>query len=283
MTPVTVRQWLNRAAAALPGDSPRLDAELLLSRALRRPRSWLFAHSDEPLDDASRRHAEALLARRRDGVPVAHLLGEREFWSLPLAVTADTLIPRPETERLVEQALLRLPVGGAARVLDLGTGSGAIAIAIARERPRASVVASDASGAALAVARANVARLAPGRVELRQGDWFTAVAGRHFDVIVSNPPYIAEGDRHLHRGDLRFEPRSALAAGRDGLDALGRICAGAGAHLEAGGWLIVEHGHGQGGVVRTLFQAAGFSGIETVRDLAGHERVSAGRWRAPGR
>lgn len=278
----SVGQSLREAAARLPGDSPRLDAELLLMHSLGRSGSWLFAHADDLLPPGQRSAFDALLARRCAGEPIAYVLGEREFWSLPLVTTPDTLIPRADTERLVELALAHLPAESPAAVLDLGTGTGAIALAIAIERPAARLIATDASEAALAVARGNIQRLAPGRIETRLGDWFGPVAGLRFDVVVSNPPYIAERDPHLDQGDLRFEPRAALASGPDGLNAIRRILADAPAHLVDGGWLLIEHGHDQGAAVRSLFENAGLTQVETARDLEHRERVTLGQWRKGG-
>lgn len=271
----SLAQALREAAGLLSGDSPRADAELLLAQALGRPRSWLYAHADEPIDAQAAAGFARLLERRRRGEPVAHILGMREFWSLPLTVTADTLIPRPETELLVEQALRQLPPQRPLRVLDLGTGTGAIALALARERPMAQLTAIDADAGALAVAARNGARLAIGNVRFLQGDWFSAVRDEQFDLIVSNPPYIAESDPHLGQGDLRFEPRQALVSGSDGLDALRVIASQALRHLRPGGGVLLEHGHDQGEAVRGLLAAAGLVRISTSVDLEGRERVSA--------
>lgn len=272
----TLAHAIRDAAARLPGDDARLEAELLLAHALQRPRSWFYAHAGDVLDADGSRAFEALLRRRDQGEPVAQIIGHRGFWSLDLAVTADTLIPRPETELLVELALEHLPPEQMGQVLDLGTGTGAIALAIASERPLVDVTAVDASQAALDVARANAADTGL-PLRLLQGDWFAPVAGEVFRMIVSNPPYIAEGDPHLQQGDLRFEPRSALASGPDGLDAIRRITAQAPTHLLPDGWLLIEHGHDQGSAVRGLFTAAGFLRVSTARDLEGRERVTLGR------
>lgn len=272
----TLAHAIRDAAARLPGDDARLEAELLLAHALQRPRSWFYAHAGDVLDAEGSRAFEALLRRRDHGEPVAQIIGHRGFWSLDLAVTADTLIPRPETELLVELALEHLPPEQMGQVLDLGTGSGAIALAIASERPLVDVTAVDASQAALDVARANAADTGL-PLRLLQGDWFAPVAGEVFRMIVSNPPYIAEGDPHLQQGDLRFEPRAALASGPDGLDAIRRITADAPTHLLPDGWLLIEHGHDQGAAVRSLFTAAGFHRVSTARDLEGRERVTLGR------
>ncbi len=272
----TLAQCLRVAASRLPADGARIEAEALLAQALGRPRSWLYAHADEALTPAQAQAFAGLLERRQRGEPVALILGRREFWSLELAVTADTLIPRPETELLVELALARLPARLAARVLDLGTGSGAIALALARERPQAKIWAVDASAPALAVAQKNAARLGLGQVSFLRGHWYSPVRDERFDVIVSNPPYLADDDPHLGQGDLRFEPRSALAAGRDGLDDIRQIAAAAPAHLRPGGWLLVEHGWQQGAAVREIFSAAGLHAVETVKDLEARERVTLG-------
>lgn len=252
-----------------------VDARALLAHALERSPAWLFAHGNDPIDEQSLQRFETLLARRVQGEPVAYLTGRRAFWSFDLMVSADTLIPRPETELLVELALARLPVGAESRVADLGTGSGAIALALARERPQAQVVAVDVSAGALDVARANARELGLRNVEFRQGDWLQPLADEHFDLIVSNPPYIADADPHLDA--LRYEPAPALSSGADGLDAIRIIVQSAPAHLHNGGWLLLEHGWDQGDVVRTLLQAAGFDNVETRRDLEHRDRVTLGR------
>ncbi len=267
-----------RRAVALSGLVPA-DAHVLLAHALGVDRAWLVAHATDPLP---RERSDAFLAlaqRRRDGEPVAYLTGWREFFGLDLAVTPSVLIPRPETETLVEVVLERLPADRKVRVVDLGTGSGAIALAIASQRPLAQVLATDLSDAALDVARGNAARLGLANVRFTQGDWYAALAGESapFDAIAANPPYIAAGDGHLGEGDLRSEPVQALTPGGDGLDALRTIVAGAPARLAPDGWLAVEHGHDQGDDVRALFEAAGLREITVRRDLAGIPRVVAGR------
>ena len=276
-TPITVRGLLAAASAELGGDDSAREVELLLGHALGKDRSWLYAHADDALavDSALRFHA--LLLRRAAGEPIAYILGRREFWSLDLVVTPDVLVPRPETELLVELALQRIPQSAQVDIADLGTGSGAIALAIARERPQARVLATDASAAALAVARANAARLGLGNVEFAQGDWCAALAAHRYDLIVSNPPYIAQADTHLQRGDLRFEPRAALASGADGVDAIRSIVAAAPEHLQLRGWLLFEHGFEQGPAVRELLERSGFQEVWTASDLEGRERVSGGR------
>lgn len=252
------------------------DAEALLAHALDRPRSWLYAHGDDELDEQAAARFGGLVQRRASGEPVAYLTGRRGFWSLELQVTPATLIPRPETELLVEIALAQLPHDRPLRVADLGTGSGAIALALAHERRNAQVVATDASRAALEVARGNASRLGLANVEFRHGDWLAPLAGERFDLIASNPPYIAAADEHLNQGDLRFEPAAALASGADGLDAIRRLASGAVACLAPGGWLLIEHGWRQGAQVRALLQQSGLVEIATRRDLSLHERVSFG-------
>lgn len=274
--PIHLRQALSDATQRL-GD--RIDAEVLLAYALSKPRSWLIAHADDLLSPDHAAAYALLIEQREAGEPVAYITGRRGFWSLDLDVSPATLIPRPETELLVELALERLPVDKACRVLDLGTGSGAIALAIARERPMAEIIATDASGDALAVAQNNARRHHIGNVSFAQGDWFAPLDDRRFDVIVSNPPYIEADDPHLQQGDLRFEPISALASGRDGLDDIRRIVCDASLHLASGGWLLFEHGWQQGEMVRSLLRDAGFVELSTARDLEERDRVSMGRWR----
>lgn len=254
-----------------------LDARWLLLHVLQRNDAWLFAHGRDLLADMQQRSFEALVARREAGEPVAYLTGRRGFWSLDLDVDAAVLIPRPETELLVELALERLPATGAARVADLGTGSGAIALAIAHERPQAQVHGVDSSRAALDVAAGNLRRLGLHNLALHHGDWFAPLAGMRFDLVASNPPYIETGDPHLTQGDLRFEPMQALASGADGLEAIRRIVRDAPAQLGANGWLLLEHGWKQGAAVRALLQAGGFADIATHTDLEGRDRVTLGR------
>ncbi|MEP7044438.1 MAG: peptide chain release factor N(5)-glutamine methyltransferase [Dokdonella sp.] len=269
-----VRQMLARATSRLQGDEARFEVEVLLAHALGRRRAWLFAWPEFEPDSEQVARFEALVEARMRGEPVAYLVGRREFWSLDLDVTPAVLIPRPETELLVELALARIPTDTDFAVADLGTGSGAIALALAHERPRARVLATDASAAALAVARANAQRLGLANLEFAQGDWCNALGDRRFDLIVSNPPYIAASDRHLDEGDLRFEPAAALASGADGLDAIRTIVATAPAHLQARGWLLLEHGWEQAAQVRALLTASACVAISSIRDQAGHERVT---------
>ena len=254
-----------------------VDAEWLLAHVLERPRGWLYAHADDSVDASVRDRFEALVERRAAGEPVAYLTGTRGFWTLDLHVTADTLIPRVETELLVELALARLPANQDCHVADLGTGSGAIALAIASERPRARVVAIDASAAALDVARRNAADLGIRTVDFRQGDWCAALGDATFDLVASNPPYLAEDDAHRTLGDLRHEPEAALVSGGDGLDAIRSIVANVMAHLRPGGWLLLEHGWEQGDAVRALLVDAGFADVATQQDLEDRDRVTLGR------
>jgi len=254
---------------------PPTEARLLVAQALGTDRAWLIAHADDLVDEAQWEAASALLGRRRAGEPVAYILGRREFHGLDLTVTPDVLIPRPETELLVDLALAR--IGDAAwRVLDLGTGSGAIAIAIANAAPAADVWAADASAAALAVAQSNAAQHAP-RVHFVVSDWFAGLRGERFELVVTNPPYVAADDPHLRQGDVRFEPRAALVGGADGLDCIRRLVGEARDHLVPGGWLLLEHGYDQADTVRALLAAAGYTGPASWPDLAGIPRVSGGR------
>jgi release factor glutamine methyltransferase len=273
----TIGERLRRAAAALAGPDARWEAEMLLASALGHERSWLYAHGDDALDAAQDAAFSALIARRAGGEPLAHVLGRRAFWRLDLRVTRDTLVPRPDTECLVELALERIPDEARVDVLDLGTGTGAIALAIALERPAARVVAVDASEAALAVARANAADHDLGRVRFVRSDWFAALAGQAFDVVVANPPYLAEDDPHLALGDLPHEPRAALVSGADGLDDIRRIAHDARAAIRPGGWLLLEHGNEQGAAVRAVLAGAGWESVETRRDLEDRDRVTLAR------
>lgn len=264
-----------RQALAQVGLAP-IDAQVLLAHLLDVDRAWLIAHATDPLAGAQVERFFALARRRRDGEPVAYLTGSREFWGLSLAVDPSVLVPRPETETLVECALRRLPVDRPLCVLDLGTGSGAIALAIARERPRAAVLGTDRSAAALVVAGKNADRMKLANVRWLQSDWYgeLPVGGERFHLIASNPPYVADGDPHLCEGDLRFEPRAALCAGADGLDALRIIIGGARERLVAGGTLVVEHGYDQAEPVRALMVAAGLGEVGSLRDLSGIPRVA---------
>ena len=270
-----------------PSDSTRLlslaahaidrrDAELLLAWCWRKTRSQLLAGAGETVPAEIAAAFERAWRQRANGVPVAYLLGRREFWSLEFDVSPAVLVPRPETELLV-QRLLELVAAPAAQVVDLGTGSGAIAIAVAAERPHWLVTGTDVSPEALAVARANGARLVGGRVEWALGSWYAAVPGRRFDALVSNPPYIAADDPVLESDGLRHEPRMALTPGGDGTSAFHTLIDEAPRHLHPGGWLVLEHGNTQGETLRSLLVARGFTHVTSHRDLAGHERVTEGK------
>ena len=259
--------------------SPQLDAEVLLSSALGLDRSALIARGSEPLPERDLRLYGDLLEERRRGMPVAYLTGRREFWSLPLKVTPAVLVPRPETELLVELALQHIPKSAGRTVLDLGTGSGAVALAIASERPLAQVVGVDVSPGALGVARDNVRALGLGNVTFRLGSWFDAVPGESFDVVVANPPYVAEHDPAL--AALAAEPALALVAGPAGLDALEAIIAAAPRHLQRGGWLLLEHGSTQEHAVATLLERRGFAGIACRSDYSGLPRITSATFSPP--
>ncbi len=272
-TPHTADSLLGAAATRIDA----VDAQWLLLHVLQQPHGWLFAHRRDALPDEVAAAFEVLVARRERGEPVAYLTGTRGFWSLDLEVDSAVLIPRPETELLVELVLQRVPPDIAARIVDLGTGSGAIALALAHERPQAQVHAVDASAEALEVAQRNARRLGLGNVTFHYGDWFAPLADMRFEMVVSNPPYIEDTDPHLAQGDLRFEPALALSSGADGLDAIRSIVRDAPAHLEAGGWLLLEHGWNQGAAVRDLLQKTGFVEVATHRDLEDRDRVTVGR------
>lgn len=278
MSTVKVAELLREAATRLSGEDARHEAEQLLLHVLGVERAWLFAHATDAVADEARQRFELLLQRRAEGHPLAYLTGRRGFWTLDLQVNTATLIPRPETELLVEQALARLPADDMVRVADLGTGSGAVALSIASERPLATVMATDVLGPALAVAVKNAQAHGLDNVWFRRGHWYAALGADRFDMIVSNPPYIAANDPHLQQGDLRFEPPPALASGADGLDAIREIISGAHEHLVPGGWLLLEHGRDQGAAIRDLLAQAGFTSLGTVQDLERRDRVTLGRW-----
>jgi release factor glutamine methyltransferase len=279
-TPNTIAGLLRIAAELLceRSDSPRLDAEVILGNLLGATRSALTVRRDDAIDADTERAYRELIVRRAGGVPVAYLTGVREFWSLPLKVTPAVLVPRPETELLVEQAL-ELLVGGSAAVLDLGTGSGAIALAVASERRDARVVGVDISEAAIRVARDNAEALGLAHIEWRVGSWFAAVAEERFDVILSNPPYIRARDAAL--ASLQAEPAMALIGGPTGLEQLSSIIAAAASHLNPGGWLLTEHGADQAGAVAALFERQHFQDIRSLEDYSGRPRLTRGQLRGP--
>ena len=257
--------------------TPRLDAELLLAQALGKSRGYLHTWPERELEASQLECYQAALARRRSGEPVAYILGRQGFWSLDLDVASHTLIPRPDTELLVETALALLPATPL-QVLDLGTGTGAIALALACERPAWQVTGVDRVAEAVALAQGNGTRLQLANARFAESCWFSALAGQRFQLIVSNPPYIAAADPHLSQGDVRFEPSSALVAGVDGLDDIRLIIELAPEHLLAGGWLLLEHGFDQAEAVRELLVQRGFATVESRRDLGGHQRISLGQW-----
>lgn len=282
-----IDQVLSEAAARLArcasgeAATPHLDAQLLMAHVLGRSRTWLYTWGDREIEGVELEQFKDLVERREQGEPVAWLLGYREFFGLRLAVSPHTLIPRPDTETLVEQALLRMPANGA-RALDLGTGSGAIALALASERPAWQVTGIDIVAGAVALARRNADALGITNVHFEEGHFFSALPpAARFELIVSNPPYIDEGDEHLRQGDVRFEPRSALVAGQNGMADLWHLIDTARHFLAPDGWLLLEHGHQQGGAVRTALLEAGYDGVSTCQDLGGRERVSLGQWPSP--
>lgn len=267
--PRTARELI--AASGIP---PR-EAEILLLKVLSKHRAWLYAHGDELVDSTLAEQFLAWVGRHAAGEPLAYILGQREFWSLPLRVTPAVLIPRPDTELLVQWALELIHANGWSRCVDMGTGSGAIALALKSEATALAVTAVDASADALAVARANGEQLGL-TVEWREGNWFDGLPDGRWPLVVSNPPYIADGDPHLTQGDLPAEPLSALVSGPDGLDDIREIIAAAPGRLESGGWLLLEHGWDQGPAVRALLAEAGFIAVETRQDIGGNDRVTGG-------
>lgn len=264
-------------AAQIDSPTAQLDAELLLAFVLNKPRSYLYTWPDKRLSESQTADYTALLQRRISGEPVAYLLGRQGFWSLDLQVAEHTLIPRADTELLVETALQLADAHAELQVLDLGTGSGALALALASERAQWRITGVDRIQSAVALAQSNQQQTGLRNVQFLHSNWFSALAGQRYDLIVSNPPYIADNDPHLQQGDLRFEPLSALVAGPEGLDDLRSIIAQAPAYLTCNGWLLLEHGFQQAAAVRALLQHAGFIEVRSQHDLAGHERVSLGR------
>jgi release factor glutamine methyltransferase len=277
MTIKTAGQWLQRATKRIArlSDTPRLDAEVLLRAVCMLDRATLALALDAPLKIQQLEKLENLLFRRTQGEPVAYLLEEKEFWSLTLWVNRDSLIPRPETELLVECALDRIQWAKAVQVLDLGTGSGAIALALAKERPAAQITATDISRRALKVARTNARMLGIPNIKFRAGHWLNAVPGQYYSLIACNPPYVSIDDPHLEIGPTAYEPQFALISGKDGMEALQQIIPAAPRALDPGGWLLLEHGHQQEHAVDHLLYAAGFNSIVHYRDASGQSRVSA--------
>ncbi|AOY88589.1 protein-(glutamine-N5) methyltransferase, release factor-specific [Marinobacter salinus] len=275
-TSVACESLLLKASECIGGDSPRLDAELLLSHVTGLSRTSFRAWPDREVSADQAADFESLVSERVSGKPIAYLLGHQEFWSLTLLVSASTLIPRPDTECVVEVAL-SLPLPGSARILDLGTGTGAIALALASERPNWQVTACDCVDAAVELARRNARELGLS-VSVVRSSWFSGLMAGKFDLVVSNPPYIASADRHLEQGDVRFEPSSALVSGSDGLDDIRLIVRQAPGWLEVGGWLLVEHGFDQAEAVRSLFESRGFVAVESRKDYGNRDRMTLGQW-----
>ena len=272
-----IKTILTHAATRLNSDEATLEAKLLLQQALNVNRAWLIAHENDTLEANIHEAFEALLNRRLAGEPIAYILGSREFYGLDLLVTPDTLIPRPDTETLVEAALGKIQNNTSQTILDLGTGTGAIALAIAKNCPQTIVVAVDASKAALEIAKKNAENLSIHNVQFTLSNWFENIANQRFDMIVSNPPYIEEHDAHLTQGDLRFEPLSALVSGIDGLNDIRQIIDGSLIHLNPQGWLMLEHGYNQADQVSDLMAQAGLTNIETIKDLGNNNRVTLGK------
>lgn len=274
----TIQEKLISSASQLSSvsDSAKLDSELLLAFVLSKPRSYLYAWEDEKISDDEQEKFNLLLSRRIKGEPIAHILGERGFWSLDLQVTADTLIPRPDTERLVELALDIIPEQAKWNILDMGTGSGAIALSLAKERPHCSITATDQSLAALDIAKKNAQRNKISNIEFIQSDWFSELEGQQFNMIVSNPPYICDDDPHLQEGDVRFEPLSALASGEDGLNDIRTIIKHSQQYLVHGAALLLEHGYDQADAVCNLLKAANFTQVQNIKDYGDNPRVSMG-------
>jgi release factor glutamine methyltransferase len=268
---------LKQARSRYP-EIPALEIRLLLQHLLKVDRAWLISHENNVLEASIHAEFQALLKRRSSGEPLAYIVGYREFYGLKLKVTPDTLIPRADTETLVEAALEKTGKQKCCRILDLGTGSGAIALAVARHRPQAHVLAVDVSEKALNVAYENAQMQNINNITFLQSDWFDALKGELFDVMVSNPPYIEENDPHLHQADLRFEPITALVSGKDGLKDLQVIIDSAKDHLKPYGWLMLEHGYNQARAVANLMREAGFAEVAHKYDLAGIERVTLGQW-----
>lgn len=279
----TIRSALLQAQAQL-NNSPELteidaryESQLLLQHILHVNRAWLIAHENDELQPAGQAKFTELLERRSNGEPIAYILGKREFYGLDLTVTPATLIPRPDTEILVEAALNKMPADKSMQLLDLGTGTGAIALAIASQRPQAEITAADASQAALDIAISNGQQHHITNVSFILSDWFSALNQDKFDIIVSNPPYIEQNDAHLLQGDLRFEPMTALASGSDGLDDIRKIVADSLLHLKPQGWLMLEHGYNQAAAVADLLAQQGFVDIATIQDFGSNDRVTIGK------
>lgn len=274
---IIIKTTLTEAITQLNSIEASLETQLLLQHVLNVNRAWLIAHADDELNSVDEANFKALVARRAAGEPIAYILGYREFYGLNLKVTPDTLIPRPDTETLVEAALQKIKVNLELSICDLGTGTGAIALAIAKNRPNAQVTAIDFSANALKIAQENAENLNIQDITFLQSDWFSALKTQRFDVIVSNPPYIEENDAHVSQGDLRFEPKSALTSGEDGLDDIRKIICDSVSFLNPQGWLMLEHGYNQAEKVRELMAVFGLAGVATIKDFGGNDRVTMGR------
>ncbi|MDF1683171.1 MAG: peptide chain release factor N(5)-glutamine methyltransferase [Legionellaceae bacterium] len=275
---IDIKSALRNASTRLAESSPtpQLDAEILLLYIIKKNRAFLYAHSEQVLEPQSHQNFEALILKRLEGIPIAYLTNEREFWSLPLYVTSDTLIPRPETELLVELALSYLGKRSSCSVLELGTGTGAISLALATEKPHWNIIAADLSQPALHVAQENAKRHHVKNITWVESDWFQSISEQSFDLIISNPPYLAEQDPHQHEGDLRFEPKQALVSGEDGLDDLKHIIQQSRHYLTPNGLLLLEHGYNQGQAITDAFSCENYHNIQCLQDTAGLDRVSAG-------
>lgn len=277
---IDLKSALRNAALRLmkASPTPQLDAEILLCHVLKKNRAYLYAHGEQILETSSYQLFDSLIAKRFEGMPVAYLTHEREFWSLPLYVTSDTLIPRPETELLIELALQLINKKQNCSVLELGTGTGAISIALATEKPQWKILAADISKPALCVAKKNIERHQTNNITLIQSNWFQAISNQTFDLIISNPPYLAEHDPHQHQGDLRFEPKQALVSGQDGLDDIKKIIKASRNYLVPGGLLLLEHGYNQANDVTKYFIREEYHQVRSWQDTAGLDRVSAGSY-----
>lgn len=275
---IEIKAALRNASARLAESSStaRMDAELLLAYVLQKNRVYLYAHSEQALEVSQHKQFETLILKRLTGVPIAYLISQREFWSLPLYVTSDTLIPRPETELLIERALSLCGERAMCSVLELGTGTGAISIALATEKPNWNILATDFSQAALLVAQKNAEQHQAQNIRLMHSNWFESIPKQTFDLIISNPPYLAEQDPHQHRGDLRFEPKQALVSGANGLEDLTQLIQESRGYLTSGGLLLLEHGYEQGKAVMNTFLDASYENIQCWQDAAGLDRVSGG-------
>jgi len=274
----TISELLQKAEQRInPSDTARLDAEILLCDVMQFNRSKIYAHPQQLIPDDKSVLFKSLIEQRRQGHPIAHLTGKKEFWSLELAISKETLIPRPETECLVETALRMIPDEVSFSILDLGTGSGAVAIAIASERPNSKIVATDINSDALDLAKENANTHQLNNIQFLFSDWYKSIPSQSFDLIVSNPPYIKQNDEHLSQGDVRFEPELALAAGADGMQAINMILENAKRYLASDAYLLIEHGYDQKSLVQDAFLKRDFRQVKTFQDLSGQDRITHGQ------